>query len=75
MPSPLCSLLAAAGINCAPATVKACRDQLRVDLHSPLTDAAVSDMGAALNARGTLKGEPQGVIRTLKTTQLHLVYA
>jgi hypothetical protein len=32
-------------------------------------------MGAALNARGTLKREPQGVIRTLEVTQLHLVYA
>lgn len=72
---PPCSLLAAAGIDCAPTTVKVCRDQLRIDLHSPLPDGAVSDMGAALNARGTLKREPQGVIRTLEIAQLHLVYA
>jgi hypothetical protein len=32
-------------------------------------------MGAALNARGTLKREPQGCIRTFETTQLLLVYA
>jgi hypothetical protein len=72
---PPCSMLAAAGIDCAPTTVKVCGDQLRINLHSPLPDGAVSDMGAALNARGTLKREPQGVIRTLEITQLHLVYA
>ncbi|WIA38930.1 hypothetical protein OEZ86_005083 [Tetradesmus obliquus] len=63
------------GMDCAPTTVKVSGDQLRINLHSPLPDGAVSDMGAALNARGTLKREPQGVIRTMETTQLHLVYA
>jgi hypothetical protein len=60
---------------CPPTTVKVLSDQLHIDLHSPLPDGAVNDMGAALNARGTLKREPQGVIRTLEVTHLHLVYA
>ena len=50
-------------------------DVLRIDLHSPLPDGAVTDFGEALNAVGTLKREPQGCIRSLETTQLHLMYA
>jgi hypothetical protein len=64
-----------AGLDCPLTTVKVDGLQLRIDLHSPLPDGAVTDMGAALNARGTLKRDPQGVIRTLEITQLHLVYA
>jgi hypothetical protein len=50
-----------AGLDCPLTTVKVDGHQLRIDLHSPLPDGAVTDMGAALNARGTLKREPQGV--------------
>ena len=63
------------GIDCAPTTVKIGTDTLRIDLHSPLPDGAVSDFGDAMKARGTLKREAQGCIRTLDTTQLHLMYA
>jgi hypothetical protein len=31
-----CSLLAAAGIDCAPTTVKVSGDQLRINLHSQM---------------------------------------
>lgn len=46
---------------------------IRIKLHSSLPDGAINDMRAALNARGSLKREPQGVIRTCEITQLHLV--
>ncbi len=35
----------------------------------------MTDFGDALQTRGSLKREPQGVIRTFECFQLHLVYA
>jgi hypothetical protein len=35
---------------------------------------AVTDFGEALQTRGSLKREPQGVIRTFEAFQLHLIY-
>lgn len=63
-----------AGLDAATTTVKVSGDQLRINLHSPLPDGAVTDYREALQARGTLKREPQGVIRSLECLQLHLVY-
>lgn len=57
-----------------PTTVKVDGEVLRIHLQSPLPDGAVTDFGEALQVRGSLKREPQGVIRTFEAFQLHLVY-
>ena len=67
-----CWLLA--GMSDAPSTVKVEGDTLRINLQSPVPDGAVTDFGEALQTRGSLKREPQGVIRTFEAFQLHLVY-
>jgi len=58
----------------APTTVKVDGETLRIHLQSPVPDGAVTDFGEALQTRGTLKREPQGVIRTFEAFQLHLIY-
>lgn len=63
------------GIDYGPTTVTVCGEQYRIALHSPVPDGAVTDLGTALQTRGSLKREPQGCIRTFETTQLHLAYA
>ena len=67
-----CWLLA--GMSDAPTTVKVDGETLRIHLQSPVPDGAVTDFGEALQTRGTLKREPQGVIRTFEAFQLHLIY-
>ncbi len=63
-----------AGMTAAPSTVKVGGETLRIHLQSPVPDGAVTDYSEALQARGSLKSEPQGVIRTFEAFQLHLVY-
>lgn len=73
MPSPLC--VAPSDCSLAGPTVKVSNDKLRIDLHSPLPDAAVSEYKTELSLRGTLAREAQGTIRSLESVQLQLVYA
>ncbi|WIA10145.1 hypothetical protein OEZ85_010351 [Tetradesmus obliquus] len=63
------------GIEAELTTVKVSNDKLRIDLHSPLPDAAVSEYKTELSLRGTLAREAQGTIRSLESVQLQLVYA
>ncbi|WIA19270.1 hypothetical protein OEZ85_003905 [Tetradesmus obliquus] len=63
------------GIEAELTTVKVGNDKLRIDLHSPLPDAAVSEYKTELSLRGTLAREAQGTIRSLESVQLQLVYA
>ena len=58
----------------AGSTVKVNGETLRIYLQSPVPDGAVTEYGEALQTRGSLAREPQGVIRTFEVFQLHLVF-
>lgn len=66
---------AAPGIESGPTTVKVDGQALRVyvTVQSPLPDGSVSEFGKALQTRGIQKREPQGVIRTVESFQLHVL--
>jgi hypothetical protein len=49
-------------------------DKLRIDLHSPLPDAAVTEFKTDLALRGSLLRNAQGTIRTLEAVQLQMAY-
>jgi len=49
--------------------------KLRLDLHSPLPDASITDYKSALNTLGGLAREPAGVIRTHEAFMLNLAYS
>ncbi|WIA23348.1 hypothetical protein OEZ85_000111 [Tetradesmus obliquus] len=63
------------GIEAPLTTVKVGGDKLRIDLHSPLPDAAVTEFKAELALRGSLTRDAQGTIRTLEAVQLQMAYA
>lgn len=58
------------GIACPPSTVKVGNNTLRIDLHSPIPDGAVTDFGEPLQARGSLQREAQALIE-LAPSNLH----
>ena len=62
------------GITAAASTVKVDGETLHIHLQSPVPDGAVTDFGEALQTRGNLTREPQGVIRTFEVSQLHIVF-
>ena len=63
-----------AGIEAPLTTVKVGGDKLRIDLHSPLPDAAVTEFKADLALRGSLMRDAQGTIRTMEAVQLQMAY-
>ncbi|WIA11193.1 hypothetical protein OEZ85_011320 [Tetradesmus obliquus] len=63
------------GIEAPLATVKVGGDKLRIHLHSPLPDAAVTEFKTDLALRGSLMRDAQGTIRTMEAVQLQMAYA
>lgn len=64
-----------AGIDAPLSTVKVAGDKLAINLHSPLPDGSISDFTPALQARGSLAREPDGIIRSFECFQVHLAYS
>ncbi|WIA40816.1 hypothetical protein OEZ86_004494 [Tetradesmus obliquus] len=63
------------GIEAPLTTVKVGGDKLRIDLHSPLPDATVTEFKTDLALRGSLMRDAQGTIRTMEAVQLQMAYA